>query len=283
MHIPLLAGPLFRLDGGPWLTVTRIKQGKFLLTDGARVGQCPPTFRCGKYSQISRLLQRSLLSKLSKDERFMVCVDPDLKIFLFNILTLRCSHIEGLHLEEDIKEFDVTVEGNGVEVLVLSGRYSLYWSGVTVEGCGGRLKGTWRSVQHNLPPWTSLSTAYHQTKGWVAAAGIRHKTRTEMLVVTEHSTIRTLLPSSSSTLVSALHPSTSLLSVGSGDRLQLVSVSTGEVLLSRQEGEVGQLEWCCDGNLLLVISPHNTISFRSRTLGQAATIGENCSIIFSGE
>ena len=272
MHIPLLAWPLSRLEGGPWDRVTRVKEGKFLLTDGARVGQYPPTFRCGKYSEISRLLQRSVLSKLSKDGRFLVCVDPDLRIVLFDILTLRCSHIEGLHLEENIEEFDVTVEGNGVEVVVLSGRYSLYWSGVTEEGSGGPLKGSWRSVQHNLPPWTSLSTAYHPTKGWITAAGIRHKTRTEMLVVSEHSTISTILPPSSSPLVSSLDPTTSLLSVGSGDRLQLVSVSTGEVLLSRQEVEVRQVEWCCEGNLLLVISPHNTISFRSRTLGEAGTI-----------
>ena len=71
MNIPITQSPVFRLQNGPWSSVTQIKAGKFLLLDRNRLDQFPLSLKCGKYAGISRHLQRCRFSKFSKDGKLL--------------------------------------------------------------------------------------------------------------------------------------------------------------------------------------------------------------------
>ena len=230
MHIPLEQSEVYRLPAGPWHSVTRIKPGKFLLMNRNRVDQYPTSLKCGKYASISRCLQRSLVSKLSQDGRLLVCVQHDWEIILFDITTLVFCRIGGLkkQLEDDLNiredNFDCILLGSSVEVVVVSERSAVHWSGVTTAGDLASLKGGWRSrLDHNLPAWSCLCNAFHPSRGcWLTAGASTQGASTEAFLLSRDWRTRTSLASSSPPLTCRLDTSTSLLCVGAADSLTII-------------------------------------------------------------
>ena len=190
MNIPINQSPLFRLQNGPWRSVSKIKEGKFLLIDRNRVQQFPLSLKCGKYSAISRYLRRCRFSKFSKDGEslgwmrirsficklklkiFLVCLSEEDELLVFSLSSLTTTPIPGLPAllqpGSCIRAEDLHCEVEGdegrVEVVLMTETSVLHWSGRLNSGGG-----SWSCHPHSLElsSLSHLSFALHHNKGRV--------------------------------------------------------------------------------------------------------------------
>ena len=171
MHIPLKIIGSSKLSGGPWNILKPLENNKILLLKENSIGQYPPSYRYGKFSEVSAILPDCLFLKLSQNSKLVVGLLESGHIMVWDTVGKVVKLVSGQpefnteKLFEDDNDDILNVCEETMNIIVVTRRHLSTWS----PSCSRQemfsreektIQGVWRRVAHCDHTILAVDTRY---------------------------------------------------------------------------------------------------------------------------
>ena len=298
MHIPLKIIGSSKLSGGPWNILKPLENNKILLLKANSVGQYPPSYKYGKFSEVSAILPDCLFLNLSQNSQLVVGMLESGHIMVWDTERRVARLVRGQpefiteKVFEDNNEDVLNVCEDSMNISVATRRHLFTWT----PGCNREsifsaeektIPGSWNksSLPVNYTP-IGVHTRYVKRRyAWVTAVlGRKHgenedgRRDLEVTIVQHdqagqpaHKTTQLVVQSSSATArpICRLDHEAVLLCVSGGQFTTLVCAETGQIVSSVQTGrDICDITWHLTSSMFFITDCSGYVSVFSRTMNR---------------